>query len=99
MIGHSAGPHKDAALVYRSLPTIQANLHDIEQSHTDRSREFHNRLIDQALCIQRSLSKKGCKYDNSVAEATFKIFKTEFTNHKHFTSLEHLNMEMKDYIE
>lgn len=51
--------------------------------HTDRGKEFDNRLIDEALetfNIQRSLSMKGCPYDNAVAEATFKVFKTEFAN-------------------
>jgi len=101
IIGHSAGPHKDAALVYRALSKIQGNLHDIELFHTDRGKEFDNCLIDAALSafgIQRSLSKKGCPYDNAVAEATFKVFKTEFSNHKYFTSLEHLNMELEDYV-
>jgi len=40
--------------------------------HTDRGSEFKNKLIDKALetfNIQRSLSMKGCPYDNSVAEA------------------------------
>jgi len=101
IVGYSAGPHKDATLVYRALSRIEGNLHDIELFHTDRGREFDNRLIDQALStfgIQRSLSKKGCPYDNAVAEATFKVFKTEFSNHKYFMSLEHLNMELHDYV-
>uniref|UniRef100_UPI0013E8AAD7 IS3 family transposase n=1 Tax=Longirhabdus pacifica TaxID=2305227 RepID=UPI0013E8AAD7 len=34
--------------------------------------------------IKRSLSAKGCPYDNAVAEATYKIFKTEFVRHYHF---------------
>lgn len=33
---------------------------------------------------------KGCPYDNAVAEATFKIFKTEFTKNYSFESLEGL---------
>ena len=43
--------------------------------------EFKNKAIDELLTtfnIQRSLSKKGCPYDNAVAEATFKVVKTEF---------------------
>src|SRR5690606_6894154 len=49
IVGYSAGPHKDAALVYRALSRIKGNLHDIELFHTDRGKEFDNRLIDQAL--------------------------------------------------
>lgn len=48
IVGYSAGPKKDAELVY------------------------------EAFKIQRSLSKKGCPYDNAVAEAVYKIIKTEF---------------------
>ncbi|PIE93930.1 hypothetical protein CO726_18685 [Bacillus fungorum] len=44
--------------------------------------------------IKRSLSAKSCPYDNAVAEATYKIFKTEFVRGRHFTSLEELN----DYV-
>jgi len=49
--------------------------------HTDRGKEFDNKLINQALKtfgIDRSLSEKDSPYDNAVAEATFKSIKTEF---------------------
>ena len=39
--------------------------------------------------IQRSLSMKSCPYDNAVAEAIFKAFKTEFANQAHFATLNH----------
>ena len=41
---------------------------------------------------------KGCPYDNAVAEATFKIIKTEFVRNYHFESLEELNAERTDYV-
>lgn len=41
---------------------------------------------------------KGCPYDNAVAEATFKIIKTEFVKGRHFDSLEDLTRELHDYI-
>ena len=40
-------------------------------------------LIDEVLDgfdIERSLSMKGCPYDNAVAETTFKAMKIEFIN-------------------
>ncbi|MGG4038151.1 IS3 family transposase [Heyndrickxia ginsengihumi] len=64
--------------------------------HTDRGKEFDNKLISEALetfGIQRSLSMKGCPYDNTFAEAMFKVFKTEFANGAHFSSL-----ELDDYV-
>lgn len=59
------------------------NLSNINIFHTDRGNEFKNKIIDEVLetfNIQRSLSKKVCPYDNEVAEATYKIIKTEFAN-------------------
>lgn len=38
--------------------------------------------------IGRSLSMKGCPYDNAVAEATYKVMKTEFMNKMEFQNLE-----------
>ncbi len=48
--------------------------------------------------IGRSLSMKGCPYDNAVAEATYKIMKTEFVNQMTFQSLRHLELELYDYV-
>jgi transposase InsO family protein len=42
---------------------------------------------------------KGCPYDNAVAEAMFKVFKTEFANSAHFASLEQLKPELSDYVD
>lgn len=101
IIGFSTGPNKDAPLVYRAFASIQNDLRKIEYFHTDRGSEFKNQLIDQALKtfdIKRSLSMKGCPYDNAVAEATFKIVKTEFVRGQHFTSLEELSRELQDYV-
>ncbi|WP_412973470.1 IS3 family transposase [Niallia circulans] len=101
IIGQSTGPNKDAALVYRAFSSIKKDLRKIRYFHTDRGNEFKNKLIDEALetfDIKRSLSMKGCPYDNAVAEATFKIIKTEFIKERHFTSLEELSRELYDYV-
>ena len=61
--------------------TANGSLKDVRIFHTDCGNEFKNQLIDETLEafeITRSLSHKGCPYDNAVAEATFKIIKTEF---------------------
>lgn len=53
------------------------------------SEEFKNSMIDNLLktfSISRSLSKKGCPYYNSIAEATF----TEFVFNRMFRSFEEL---------
>lgn len=74
---------------------------NVQLFHTDRGSEFNNQLIVEAIetfCIQRSLSTKGCPYDNAVAEATFKSFKIEFVYQKTFQTLEQLTIEMWDHV-
>ena len=100
-IGHSAGPNKTAELVYKALSSVNRRLDLIQMFHTDRGTEFKNKIIDEALStfeIKRSLSMKGCPYDNAVAGAMFKVFKTEFANGAHFESLQQLVVELDDYV-
>lgn len=81
IIGYAAGIHKDAKLVYKAFSKISYDLRKINIFHTDRGNEFKNKIIEELIetfGIKRSLSKKGCPYDNAVAEATYKIIKTEF---------------------
>ncbi|MGO4350270.1 DDE-type integrase/transposase/recombinase [Paenibacillus sp. MCAF9] len=95
IIGCSSGPNKSKELVYKAIAGISQRLDRIKMFHTDRGREFDNKLISEALTtfgVTRSLSRKGCPYDNAVAEATFKIFKTEFANQVHFlTDEQHIS--------
>lgn len=101
IIGYSAGRNKDASLVMRAFSKVETNLDLIQIFHTDRGNEFKNKMIDETLDtfnIQRSLSMKGCPYDNAVAEATYKIIKTEFVRKSAFSSLEELQYELSDYV-
>ena len=101
ILGYSAGPNKTADLVHKAFSTIKYNLRDIQIFHTDRGNEFKNNAIEDLLNgfdINRSLSKKGCPYDNAVAEALFKTFKKEFVYPNIFESLEHLKLELFDYV-
>ena len=41
---------------------------------------------------------KGCPYDNAVAEATYKVIKTEFVNNQRFETQEQLGYEFADYV-
>lgn len=86
IIGYSAGARKTAGLVKEAFGKVEANLKDIRIFHTDRGNEFKNHLIDETLEafeFTRSLSHKGCPYDNAVAE--FKILKTKFIWNETFT--------------
>ena len=69
--------------------------------HMDRANEFKNKAIDEALEtfeMERSLSMKRCPYDNAVAEATYKVIKTEFIKNKWFKNLDELKYEFVDYV-
>lgn len=101
IIGQSCGRAKDATLVYQAFASVKANLNNIKIFHTDRGSEFKNRLIDEVIStfnIKRSLSMKGCPYDNAVSEATFKLVKTEFVKNRRFLTLKQLETELKSYI-
>lgn len=101
IIGYSAGPHKTASLVKQAFMTVGGSLEKIKIFHTDRGNEFKNQLIEETLeafDITRSLSHKGCPYDNAVAEATFKIIKTEFIKNQTFMNLDALKLHLADYV-
>ena len=69
--------------------------------HTDLGTQYTSEAFQERLKKYEmipSFSRKGCPYDNAVAEATFKVFKTEFANQAHFTSLEQLALELGDYV-
>ncbi|GAB0167867.1 IS3 family transposase [Lysinibacillus sp. CTST325] len=97
IVGASAGPNKDAALVYKALSSIKGDLTNMQLFHTDRGSEIDNKLMTEAtetFGIQRSLSAKGCPYDNAVAEATYKSFKVEFVYQRIFLTMEQLELEL-----
>lgn len=73
IVGHAAGERKDAGLVKSAFATLGFPLDDIEVFHVHRGPEFNSAAIDEPLDvfeIKRSLSAKGCPYDNSVDEST-----------------------------
>ena len=101
IIGHSVGERKDADLVARAIATIPADLRRVGMFHTDRGSEFNNKLVSDTLRsfgIRRSLSDKGCPYDNAVSEATYKVLKIEFVKKQIFPNLTVLDRELRDYI-
>ena len=101
IIGYSAGEYKTAELVKEAFQSVEGSLEDIRLFHTDRGNEFKNQTIEElleAFGIGRSLSHKGCPYDNAVAEATFKIIKTEFVWNETFADLSELKLKLWDYV-
>ena len=92
---------KDADLVRAAFATVEFPLSDIQIFHTDRGSEFDNAKIDEmleAFGIERSLSKKGCPYDNAVDESTNKILKAEFVYREAFGTTRELQAKLADYV-
>ena len=88
-------------MVEQAFQRVNGSLSDIDIFHTDRGSEFKNQAIDEMLKvfgIKRSLSAKGSPLDNAVAEATYKVLKTEFVNQMNFESLGQLELELFDYV-
>lgn len=101
IVGHSAGPRKDADLVRSAFATLEFPISDIQVFHTDRGSEFDNAKIDgmlEVFGIERSLSKKGCPYDNAVDESTNKILKAEFVYREAFAATRELQAKLSDYV-
>lgn len=101
IMGYSCGPNKSATIVREAFASVKGSLNDIVYFHTDRGSEFDNYLIDEILKefdMKQSLSKKGCPYDNAVAEAQFKIVKTEFVHTRFLQSLNRLKQELSAYV-
>ena len=101
IIGYACGQKKDANLVLKAFSSIKYSLDKIMIFHTDRGNEFKNNSIDGLLKtfkIDRSLSRKGTPYDNAVAEATFKVIKTEFIYQNKFKNLLELEIGLMDYV-
>ena len=101
IVGHAASDRKDARLVKSAFATLGFPLSDIEVFHTDRGSEFDNARIDEMLevfGIRRSLSRKGCPYDNAVDESTNKTLKEEFVYQEEFGSLRELQLKLSDYV-
>ena len=87
IVGHSAGPGKDARPVKSAFAPPSFPIPDIEVFHTDRGSEFDNAEIDlmlEAFGIERSLSAKGCPHDNAVDESTDGMPRAELVHRETF---------------
>lgn len=101
IIGYAVGPRKDANLIYQAFLNCTYPLDKISIFHIDRGNEFKNKVIEEVLTtfkISRSLSEKGCPYDNAVAESLYHILKIEFVKGRRFDSLEVLERKLFDYV-
>lgn len=101
IVGHSAGPGKDARLVKPAFATPFLPFSDIEVFHTDRGSEFDSAEIDlmlEAFGIERSLSAKGCPHNNAVDESANRIPRAELVHREVFGTTRELRAKLSDYV-
>ncbi len=69
--------------------------------HSDQGLQYTSKSFKNLLKennIQQSFSKKGCPYDNSVAESFFASLKKEEIYRHIYNSFEHLKDAIDEYI-
>ena len=101
IVGRSAGPGRDAWLVKSAFATLSFPISGIEVFHTDRGSELENAEIDlmlEVFGIERSLSAKGCPYDNAVDESTNRIPRAELVHREAFGTTRELRAKLSDYV-
>ena len=101
MIGYSTTSNKDASLVIKAFTSVKTNLNPIQAFHTGRGNELKNKTSDETLetfQFKSAFNMKRCPYDNAMAEATFKVIKTEFIYNERFAILGTLQYKPTDYV-
>lgn len=101
IVGRAAGSRRDALLVKAAFATPGFPISGIKVSRTDRGSEFDSAEIDlmlEAFGVERSLSARGCPYDNAVDESTNKILKAGLVYRESFRDLRDLQAGLSDYV-
>lgn len=101
IVGHSVDDRRDSDLVKAAFATVGFPLSDIRVFHTDRGSEFANASIDEMLevfGIERSLSGKGCPYDNAVIESANNSLKRGLVHRESFPDTEHLRQRVNEWV-
>ena len=97
----AAGSRRAALLVKAAFAALEFPISDSAVFHTDRGSEFDNAEIDlmlEAFGVERSLSARGCPYDNAVDESTNKILKAGLVYRESFRDLRDLQAGLSDYV-
>ena len=92
---------KTSDLVKSAFATLKFPLSDIEVLYTDRGGEFASAAIDEMLevfGIERSLSRKGCPYDNAVIESCSKTLKATLIYRNAYGSLDQLRRSLNAWV-
>ncbi|GJL66417.1 MAG: transposase [Nitrospirales bacterium] len=70
--------------------------HHSDQGHQYTARLYHTGLTRHG--VQLSFSRKGCCYDNAVAESFFSTLKNELTHHRSFQDRREARQAIFEYI-
>ena len=101
IVGHSAGPRKDAELVRAAFATVEP---PFPTSRFSIPIAAANSTTPRSTgCSKPSTSsgrppRKGCPYENAVDESTDKILKAEFVYREAFGTTRELQAKLADYV-
>lgn len=101
VVAYSVGENKTTNLILDAFSTIKYDLRKTKYLHTDCGSEFKgSKLVAflEGFDITRSLSAPGRPIDNAVAEAFYKVLKTEFVLSGKFKSIEDLKTQTVEYL-
>jgi putative transposase len=104
VVGWALGTRLDASLVITAFGRACVRRRPAPGIivHTDRGVQYTAEVFSQALaCIGAvaSMSRRGCCWDNAVAESFFHSLKVEAVYGSHFQSRREMGYEVFDYIE
>jgi transposase InsO family protein len=94
----SFGPITDMLeQAFRKIPDGSNLILHSDQGWRYQMKSYHRML--RAKGIRQSMSRKGNCLDNAVMENFFGILKSELLYLQEFTSIEHFEQELKDYLD
>lgn len=94
----SFGPITDMLeQAFRKIPDGSNLILHSDQGWQYQMKSYHRML--RAKGIRQSMSRKGNCLDNAVMENFFGILKSELLYLQEFTSIEHFEQELKDYLD
>ncbi len=101
IVGHPAGPGKDARPVRSAFATPSFPISGIGVFRTGRGSELDDveiNLMLEAFGIERSLSAKGCPHGNAVDESTDGTLKAGLARREAFGTTRGLRAKLSDYV-
>lgn len=102
IVGHSAGPRKDADLVRSAFATLDFPISDIEVFHTTRGSQCVSLLLSKTMResgIRPSMGSISSPWDNAAMESLMGIVKAECVHAQTYATRKEAALDLFEYIE